>query len=229
MFNEYFYLVFIIAIADWFAVWKDKNKLRYLTKPLTLLALILWFTISGGWQGPTAIFGVGLVFSLAGDIFLLKDIVKFRPFFFQLGLVSFLIVQVLYIVGFNGSIPCVSISMVILLGITGIIAFLMTSYIVGGLRRTPEGKKQQAPVILYMIALSLMFFSAALTLLRPEWALVPACLVSIGGALFFTSDTVLASDEFVKPYKYAGIILIITYHLAQIAIVIGVLLGLKAG
>ena len=226
MFNEYFYLVFIIAIADWYAVWKDNNKLRYLTKPLTLLTLILWFTISGGWQGPTTIFGVGLLFSLAGDIFLLKELVKARPFFFQLGLVSFLIVQVLYIIGFNRTIPSVSISIVVLLFIIAILAFLMTRYIVGGLRRTPEGKKQQAPVILYMIALSLMLFSAALTLLRPEWALVPAALVSIGGALFFTSDTVLASDEFVKPYKYAGIILIITYHLAQIAIVSGVFLGL---
>lgn len=229
MFNEYFFLFFIIAVADWFAVWRNKNKLRYLTKPLTLLALILWFTISGGWQGPTAIFGVGLVFSLAGDIFLLKDIVNYRPFFFQLGLLSFLTVQVLYIVGFNGQVPGVSISMVILLVISGIAAFLMTRYIVGGLRRTPEGRKLQGPVILYMIALSLMFFSAALTLLRPEWALVPACLVSIGAALFFISDTVIASDEFVKPYKYAGIIIIITYHLAQIAIVSGVLLGLKAG
>ena len=227
MFNEYFFLVFIFAIADWYAVWKDNYKLRYLTKPLTLLALILWFTISGGWQGHTAIFGVGLIFSLAGDVFLLKELVKARPVFFQLGLVSFLIVQVLYIIGFNGTIPSVSINFVVLLCITGVIAFLLTRYIVGGLRRTTEGKKQQIPVILYMIALSLMFFSAALTLLRPEWALIPACIVSIGGALFFTSDTVLASDEFVKPYKYAGIILIITYHLAQVAIVSGVLLNSK--
>jgi uncharacterized membrane protein YhhN len=229
MFNEYFFLVFSIAIVDWYAVWKGNNNLRYLTKPLTLMALILWFTISGGWQGPTAIFGVGLIFSLAGDIFLLKNLVKARPSFFQLGLVSFLIVQGLYIIGLNGTIPSVSISIVVLLCIAGIIAFFITRYIVGGLRRTSEGKKQQAPVILYMMALSLMFFSAALTLLRPEWTLMPACLVSIGGALFFTSDTVLASNEFVKPYKYAGIILIITYHLAQIAIVSGVLLGLKAG
>ena len=71
MFNVYFFLVFIFAIVDWYAVWKDNYKLRYLTKPLTLMALILWFTISGGWQGPTAIFGVGLIFSLAGDISLL--------------------------------------------------------------------------------------------------------------------------------------------------------------
>ena len=72
MFNEFFYLVFIIAIVDWYAVWKGNDKLRYLTKPLTLMALILWFTISSGWQGPTAIFGVGLIFSLAGDISYLR-------------------------------------------------------------------------------------------------------------------------------------------------------------
>lgn len=228
MFNEFFYLVFIIALIDWYAVWKDLYKLRYLTKPLTLLALISWFTISGGWHGPTAIFGVGLILSLAGDIFLLKGILMTRPGFFQLGLVSFLIVQVLYIIGFNNTISCMSISTVALLFITGILAFLVTRYIVGGLRLTPEGRKQQAPVILYMIALSLMLFSAFLTLFRPEWSLMPAGLVSLGAALFFASDSILASDAFVKPFKYAEILLTATYHLAQIAIVSGVLLGFKA-
>ena len=228
MFNVYFYLVLIVALMDWYAVWKANYRLRYLTKPLTLLALILWFTVSGGWQSPTAIFGGGLILSLAGDVFLLKDLVKVRPVFFQLGLVSFLIAQVLYIVGFNNTIPSFSISTVVLLCMTMILAFVVTRYIIGGLRRTPEGREQQVPVILYMIALSLMLFSAAQTLFRPEWALVPAGLVSLGAVLFFTSDTILASDAFVKPFKYAEILLIVSYHLAQIAIVSGVLLAFKA-
>ena len=228
MFNVYFYLVLIVALMDWYAVWSANYRLRYLTKPLTLLALILWFTVSGGWHGPTAIFGAGLILSLAGDIFLLKDLVKARPVFFQLGLVSFLIAQILYIVGFNSTIPCFGFGSIVLLCITMILAFSVTRYIIGGLRRTPEGRKQQMPVVVYMIALSLMLFSATQTLFRPEWALVPAGLVSLGAALFFTSDTILASDAFVKPIKYAEILLIVTYHLAQIAIVSGVLLAFKA-
>ena len=180
MFNVYFFLVFIFAIVDWYAVWKDNYKLRYLTKPLTLMALILWFTISGGWQGPTAIFGVGLIFSLAGDISLLKGILMARPGFFQLGLVSFLIVQVLYIIGFNGTIPSVSISSFVLLCITGIIVFLLARYIVGGLRLTPEGKKQQAPVVT-QIALSPMLPRHSLA--RPN-GLCPPSVEHRGGTLF---------------------------------------------
>ncbi len=74
MFNPWFYLVLAVALVDWYCVWKDRYRVRYVTKPLTLIVLIGWFTVCGGWDGAAFIFGVGLVFSLAGDIFLLKGV-----------------------------------------------------------------------------------------------------------------------------------------------------------
>jgi len=225
MFNVFFFLFIVIALTDWYLVLADGYRLRNVTKPLTLIALILWFTITGGWQGQTAILGAGLIFSLAGDIFLLKSILLVRPGMFQFGLFSFLVVQILYIILFNKTLPSVNLAFVGLFSLIGIVTYLAARQILKGLRRTPGGEKQQAPVILYLIAISLMFFSASYTLFRPEWVLLHAALVAAGALLFYVSDFILAFDAFVKPYKYAGILITVTYHLAQAAIVSGVLLN----
>ena len=228
MFNPWFYLVLAVALVDWFCVWKDRYRVRYATKPLTLIVLIGWFTVCGGWQGAAFIFGVGLVFSLAGDIFLLKGILMARPYFFQFGLVSFLIVQVLYIAGFNRTLPPVTLVGAALFLAVAAVGFLDARHIVGGLRRTPEGSAQQGPVIVYMIALTLMLFSALYTLVRADWPLEHAVLVGLGAALFFASDSILASDAFVRPIRHAEVPITVTYHLAQVAIVSGVLMKFAA-
>ncbi len=225
MFNVFLFLFFLLALADWYLVMTDSYRLRNVTKPLTLIALILWFSISGGWQGHTAILGAGLIFSLAGDIFLLKSILLVRPGMFQLGLLSFLLAQILYTVMFNETLPSVNPVTVGLLFLVGIAAYFAARHILSGLRRTPEGEKRQVPVMLYMVAISLMVFSALYTLLRPDWELLHAALVAAGALLFYVSDFVLASNAFVKPYRYAGILIMLTYHLAQVAIVGGVLLN----
>jgi len=225
MFNVFFILFLVIAITDWYLVLTNGYKLRNITKPLTLIALIVWFTISGGWQGHTALLGVGLLFSLAGDIFLLKSILVVRPGMFLLGLFSFLVVQILYIVVFNKTLPTINSASVGLLCLIGITTYFAARHIFKGLRRTPEGKKQQAPVIFYLVAIALMLFSASYNLFSPEWVLLHAVLVASGALLFYVSDLVLAVDAFVKPYRFAGILITVTYHLAQAAIVSGVLLN----
>jgi uncharacterized membrane protein YhhN len=225
MFNVYFYLFFLLALTDWYLVLTDSNWLRNITKPLALLVLIVWFSVSGGWQGQTALIGVGLIFSLAGDIFLLKSILSIRPGMFQFGLFSFLVAQILYIIAFNKTLPSINLAFLVLLCVIGAATYFGARYILLGLKRKPDGQKLQGPVILYLAAISVMFFSASYTLFRPEWYLLHALLVAIGALLFYLSDTVLAVDAFVKPNKHADIIIMVTYHLAQVAIVSGMLLN----
>jgi len=225
MFNVYFYLFFLLALTDWYLVLTDGYKLRNITKPLALLVLILWFSVSGGWQGQTAIIGVGLIFSLAGDIFLLKSILSIRPGMFQFGLFSFLVAQILYIIAFNKTLPSINLAFLVLLCVIGATTYFGARYILLGLKRKPDGQKLQGPVILYLVAISVMVFSASYTLFRPEWYLLHALLVAGGALLFYLSDLILAVDAFVKPNKHASIIIMVTYHLAQVAIVSGVLLN----
>jgi uncharacterized membrane protein YhhN len=80
-----------------------------------------------------------------------------------------------------------------------------------------------------MVVVRLMVFSAVLTWLRPDWSYQAAALVSMGGLLFYVSDSVLAYNRFGSPVRYGRVIVISTYHLAQIAITAGVLTRLAGG
>ena len=95
MFTPPFYAILAIAIIDWVAVWRGWSKMRLMSKPLTLMLLLIWFTSIGFWQGGLLWFGLALVFSLLGDIFLLWEK------FFAPGLGSFLLAQICYVIGFT--------------------------------------------------------------------------------------------------------------------------------
>jgi uncharacterized membrane protein YhhN len=77
------------------------------------------------------------------------------------------------------------------------------------------------PVRIYAAVISLMLFSALITLFRTDWLSGPAYLVSIGAVLFLTSDVVLAWNKFVKPIRRGRLVLMITYHLGQFALIAG--------
>jgi uncharacterized membrane protein YhhN len=84
-------IAIIFAILDWISVWKKWTVLEYVSKPATMLALLWWMWLSGGLGGPMLWFTIGVVFCLAGDIFLMipKDL-------FIFGLLAFLVGQMLY-------------------------------------------------------------------------------------------------------------------------------------
>ncbi len=224
MINLVFFLVLIAALVDWYAVFRDTYRLRYFTKPLVLILLILWFSRSDGWTGSGVFFGVALIFSLFGDIFLLKGLLKFRPSFFQWGLVSFLIAQVAYIVGFNQPQPLLSLPTLGIIVVVGLVSFFNGGRLLKSLKANPNNQSLVIPVIVYMTAISLMLASALNTLLRGDWLPSAAMLASLGATLFYLSDSILAHDEFGKPIRTAEMLVTVTYHLAQIAIIAGYLL-----
>jgi uncharacterized membrane protein YhhN len=77
------------------------------------------------------------------------------------------------------------------------------------------------PVLIYVVVIDLMLFSAALTLVRPEWAALPALLASVGAYLFFLSDTILGWNKFVAPLRNGQLLVRITYQVGQGLIIIG--------
>jgi uncharacterized membrane protein YhhN len=83
------------------------------------------------------------------------------------------------------------------------------------------------PIVIYAAVLSLMAYSALLTPLRPSWDLVPALITSAGAVLFLVSDTTLAWNRFVQPLNNGPLLVIITYHLGQLALIAGVALNFK--
>jgi hypothetical protein len=78
--------------------------------------------------------------------------------------------------------------------------------------------------VAYGVMLSLTLFSGWATWFRPDWSTSARTLVSAGTTLFFCSDLMLAWDRFVHRSRVLQVAVIVTYHLAQLALalVVGV-------
>ncbi|MDR3575628.1 MAG: lysoplasmalogenase [Anaerolineaceae bacterium] len=194
-----------------------------MAKPATLLALIGWlWQASQGQPHENAvlvIFGLALLFSLAGDVLLL-----FPRRFFMAGLGAFLTAHIFYIFAFNQSPPPFQAgSLLLLAGVAGLF-YLIRRRVMHGLQQRSGPALLRIAVSIYSMVLSLMLLSALLTLLRPDWLPAAAGLVSLGAVLFFCSDSLLALDRFDHPLPYGQLFVHITYHLGQIALVGGALL-----
>lgn len=208
-------LAFVFAGLESLALYKSWPKLEFVAKPAVMVCLFIWLYFTAGLEGALLWFGVGIIFSLVGDLFLL-----FIDRFFMVGLIAFLIAHIAYLVGFNTPPPqgldAWSFGVAIVIGIS---AMRLLRRVVAGVRENQP--RLVGPVVVYSIIITLMLLSALLTLFRPEWRTTPALLVSLGAFLFFISDIVLAWNRFITPIKHGRMLNIGIYHLAQIAIVVG--------
>lgn len=218
MLNLWFFVTIFLALLDWSALWFKKPQINYISKPAVLVTLILWFTSQGGWELAPVWFGLALAFSLFGDIILLLP-----DRFFIFGLGAFLLAHVSYILGFSPESPAATLPFIVL----GLLILSVGSLLYNTVRRaiesSPVHAKLKNPVLVYSIALSMMFFSAALTLAEPEWTAPAAVLAAVGGMLFFSSDSLLSYNRFVHPVPNGQLFVRIMYHLGQVALTAGVL------
>jgi uncharacterized membrane protein YhhN len=217
-------IVLAVAVVDWIAVAKGWKRVEAIAKPGTMVVLFLLLVqglvVTGFGSLPLICFGVGILFSLAGDVFLLLS-----DRWFIAGLLAFLLAHVAYIVGFNLPLPVVSpiwsvgLALVLALSAGRILRRIVAGLRVKGLQRLI------GPVVLYGTVITIMLLSAMLTLFRPDWPSTAAAgLVSVGAMLFFFSDIILAWNKFVAPIKNGRLMNMVAYHLGQIALIAGVIL-----
>jgi uncharacterized membrane protein YhhN len=211
-----FCLALIVAGLDWLVIARRQRRLEYILKPATLVLVLVaaWLLTRGPHDAWLARFFLpGLVFSLAGDIFLLLPSERF----FIPGLAAFLLAHVCYIIGLNSTLPpWPALALFIVVAIIGLAVFRGIAL---GLRHHQQ-TTMLIPVALYSLILSLMLFSAWATLFRPEWTPLRRAMVIAGASLFFASDTMLARNLFVTQSSSpsARLRVMITYHLGQIAL-----------
>jgi uncharacterized membrane protein YhhN len=209
-------LAFIFAALEALALWKGWHWLEFIVKPAVMVCLFIWLYAATGLQGPLLWFGLGILFSLAGDVALL-----FIDRFFMLGLIAFLLAHLAYLIGFNSPPPVTpGIWAFVIAIVLGLSAARLLRRLISGVRMT--NTRLVMPVIVYSTVITLMLLSALLTLSNPDWASMPALLVSLGAFLFYLSDIVLAWNRFVSPIKNGRMLNIGLYHLGQIGIVVGV-------
>jgi uncharacterized membrane protein YhhN len=212
--------VLVIAVVDWVAVAKGWKKIETIAKPATMVLLFATLAFAGGFGAtPLIFFGLGIVFSLAGDIFLLLS-----TRWFIAGLAAFLMAHVSYIIGLNTPIGDASPLWAIVIGIILALATArVLRPILAGLREKGQGKLV-IPVVVYGTVITIMLLSAILTIYRTDWKTSASGLVSLGAILFYFSDIILAWNRFVKPIKNGRLVNMVAYHLGQIALITGVIL-----
>ena len=194
-----------VAVVDWIAVAQGSKPLEYLAKPLTMVLLIAT-TISLDPVDPAVRtwFVIALALSLAGDVFLMlpQDL-------FVFGLAAFLLGHIAYVVGMHVD------------GISGgrflvgIVVVMLLLAVIGTLilRGVRAGNEPQlaGPVVAYMFVISAMVASAIGT----------GHVAAVAGAgSFYASDALIAWNRFVRETPHARVAIMVTYHLAQVGLVL---------
>jgi len=219
------WLILAIAFAalEALALSRGSQKLEWLAKPAVMICLFIWLYLHTGLQGLTLWFGIGILFSLLGDVLLMLSLDRM----FAFGLGAFLLAHFFYIVGFQNQLSSASAGSLLLIVILGVSGVRLVRRIVSAIRAKGQGTLI-VPVIIYSMVISIMLFAAMTTIFDPAWTTGASFLVSVGACLFYVSDIILAWNKFVSPINNGRILNIALYHLGQIGLIAGIILGVQS-
>lgn len=198
----------VLAVANWYARLRHGRMLQYVTKPATLVALVAAALLLDP-SDPTrrAWFVAALVCGLAGDVFLMLPSDRFVA-----GLASFLVGHVFYVAGFMTDPPSPVATVISLAVVAGAVVPVALRL----MRALREGGHSGlvGPVAGYMVVISAMWVCALAS---------GSALAGVGGGLFVASDSLIAWDRFVRPLRWAGVTIMVTYHLGQAGLALSLL------
>jgi uncharacterized membrane protein YhhN len=199
----------LFAVGDWVARARKNAVLEYVCKPATLVALIataVALTPVHDAGSRRVWFVAALVCSLAGDVFLML-----RADMFVAGLAAFLVGHVCYVGGFWTKGPTSGMA----LAIAGAAVVVFVTPVARRVLRALRDRREPAlPVGLYIVVISVMLASALST---GNW------VAGVGAVLFVWSDTMIAWNRFVRPFRSADLGIMVTYHLGQAGLVLSLL------
>lgn len=190
----------------------EQPLLRTVTKPLLMPMLMLYVFSQTHILIRNKLIFI-LIFAWLGDLFLL--IPGNSPLYFQLGLGSFLVMQIAYIRLFSSqssagyfdlrqwfSLPIIP----VIIYVIGFLAFLLPLI----------SAALYIPVSLYALALGAMLYSAFLRKKDSSYY-----LIFIGAIFFVISDSLLALAKFYFSFSGNSIYVMLTYILAQLLLILG--------
>jgi len=213
--KQYWIALFLIVLAgDIIGVQLQNNLLQTIFKPLIIPVLIGYFgfQVKSITNGLAKWIGLGLLFSIGGDVLLMFE--SKNSVFFLLGLSSFLIAHIFYIIFFHkvrvkeqvkSNIALLAIVVVYYVGLIALLS--------------PHLGDMKLPVRIYGIVISFMFMlTMDMLFIKNKEA---GKWMMLGALLFVISDSVLAINKFYQSFELAGVVIMITYGLAQLFIVEG--------
>ena len=197
----------------------DLSMLSAICKPLLMPVLMLFFWLNSKTVASKirTLIMVALFFSWGGDVLLMFE--SKAPLFFLLGLVSFLLAHIGYILAFNqvSSKP----KSILLKKPYLLIPFLLYA---GGMMYSMSSNLGEmfVPVLVYASVISLMCIFAINRFDRVN--LGSFWWVLAGAIIFVLSDSTIAINKFLSPFYYAGFVIMSLYTIGQFMIVKGVLM-----
>jgi uncharacterized membrane protein YhhN len=202
------------ALGDWLAcageafspVWR---RVEYVCKPAALLALIVAAAALDPVAGAGARrhwFVAALVFSVIGDVLLMLPREQFVG-----GLSAFFVAHCCYLAGFwsHGPSP---VPLLIGAAAAGVAVGAVGTRVLAAVRLTDRALV--GPVAAYMVVIGAML-ATALAVGNP--------LAGVGAVLFVVSDSMIAWNRFVGKVAGASVLIMVTYHLGQAALVASLL------
>jgi uncharacterized membrane protein YhhN len=214
--NKFFFIgaFFVALVANIAGGEMGNTMLQYVSKALLmpLLAGYFIYSIKGFSNILSRWLLAALFFSWAGDVLLLfqeKD-----SLFFMLGLSAFLLAHVFYIIAFQNIRGREAVRFRLLLLAIVAVYYAGLIYLL-----YPRLANMRLPVLVYGVVISTMFMLAMhMLFIRNR---VPGKWMMVGALLFVLSDSTLAVNKFYQAFEGAGIIIMVTYGLAQFSIING--------
>jgi uncharacterized membrane protein YhhN len=208
------FLFLAVLTGDVVAVQLDNTLLQTIFKPLIIPVLIGYFDsqVKSITSGLAKWILFALLFSLLGDILLMFQ--EKNSIFFLLGLSAFLLAHIFYIVFFHHVRVRENVkSNPWLLVIVVVYYAALISWL------SPFLGSMKIPVRIYGVIISIMFMLAMHMLyiknkIAGKWMMA-------GAFLFVVSDSLLAINKFYQPFEAAGVLIMLTYGVAQFFIVEG--------
>jgi len=209
--KSYWLIIFTVTTAAVLAaIVLEVPVLYFMTKPLLMITLMMYFiTASKGYPNWRLFVVIALVFSWAGDVFLMREGM------FVAGLASFLIAHIFYIIAYQK---------------TGAAQGQFNPWNLAGFALTgatliwvlyPGLGGMLIPVVTYaLVLLTMAVWAHKRKGTTPKASFV---LVAVGAILFVVSDSLIAVNRFAFDVPAERLLVMSTYIVAQFMIVEGLL------
>lgn len=197
-----FIVFLIVSLLDVVGIVFEIPLLIHTFKPLIIPSLLVVYVFSVRERNNTYI--AALIFSFLGDSFLMYE----GDLYFMIGLISFLIAHILFIIIVLKRIQNPKMATVVVSSLPFLVLFVG---LLGVLYNSLD--ELLIPVIIYGLTISLFGTVSLIDYLNKQCN--SSLLMLIGASIFIVSDSILAINKFYVATKVFAILVMITYIIAQ--------------
>lgn len=195
---------FLVTILEIYGVLTSSGVLQFIAKPFLMVSLAAFYLVSV--SKPNFLYVSALFFSFWGDTLLL-----FKDDYFVFGLASFLVAHILFISVTAKFLQKTSISKILIHSLPFVVFLVCLLLLIAS-----SLNELLFPVIFYGIVISV--FGVISFLVYTQQKSTENLWLFLGALIFISSDSVLAINKFYQSQEIYGVVIMITYILAQFLI-----------